>query len=366
MKSFRRISIIYTLIIVLLFTGCTITNQKENSPSQKKEQPNPNLAGIKNFLLTKSTELNTNTNELKKISDQYYELTKSYNFNYQTMWEKDQEKVRNLIIQAKKLFIIANRSYELEEGIVAGVPTLSQFDVNLDAGIAATEGSEDVVTFDLTLPDGRVFKKPGNYFFLVETTLWGTKPEWVAKDVQPDLDKDGKVDFGEVLPDANMLKGSVDGFAAMSNDLLNKSKAWKPTNSEAFTALVVMIPTMEEYFQAWKESRAVSGQQAESVQFVAVSRLSDIVDILTGLEEVYKHVEPMITKKDPKHAEQTKMELSNLKVYVQNIYNQEQKGKTFKPEDADTLGSEAQKRATSIAGQVEQSASKLQIQVEKD
>ena len=53
---------------------------------------------------------------------------------------------------------------------------------------------------------------------------------------------------------------------------------------DAFTALVVMTPTMSEYFEAWKNSRFVAGDKANEKAFVAASRLQDIADILGGLE----------------------------------------------------------------------------------
>ena len=51
--------------------------------------------------------------------------------------------------------------------MVAGVPSLAQYDIILDAGAAGSEGGENVVPFDLALPDGRVLAKPGNLFGVV-------------------------------------------------------------------------------------------------------------------------------------------------------------------------------------------------------
>ena len=42
-----------------------------------------------------------------------------------------------------------------------------------------------------------------------------------------------------------------------ADELQADGQAWKPTASDAFTALVVMVPTMSEYFGQWKESRFV-------------------------------------------------------------------------------------------------------------
>ena len=96
----------------------------------------------------------------------------------------------------------ASPLYEQMEGIVAGTPSLVQYDVILDAGTSALESAEDAVPFDLTLPDGRVLPKPGNLFGVSESTLWGTYPEYSVPNLPADFDGDGKPGFGESLPDA--------------------------------------------------------------------------------------------------------------------------------------------------------------------
>jgi hypothetical protein len=45
------------------------------------------------------------------------------------------------------------------------------------------------------------------------------------------------------------------------------------------------------------------------------------------------------------------------------VYAEEQAGKVFTAEEADTLGAEAQDRATAIAGQVAQVAAALGIEI---
>ena len=74
-----------------------------------------------------------------------------------------------------------------------------------------------------------------------------------------------------------------------------------------------MVPTMSEYFGQWKVSRFVAGDLASSESFNVVSRLSDIRDILTGLEVVYEGVEPAIGRIDEAKAAQTGRELTDLR-----------------------------------------------------
>jgi hypothetical protein len=357
-KSTPRFHLLLTAILslALVLNGCGESSSATPPPTTPQHT---NLPGIKTYLVQKATDLRNHTVALQQTAGQYYELAQTYHFDYTSLWQQKQEQVHQLWSQAKTDYLAANSAYELMEGIVAGVPSLAEYDTNLDAGIAASEGSEDVVTFDLQLPNGKILPKPGNYFFLAEATLWGTKAEWTVPVVKAD-----RAHEGVGLPDANMLKGTVDGFAVMAARLLQQAQTWQPTDRDAFTALVVMIPTMEEYFQAWKASRAIRGEKATSPQFVAVSRLQDVIDILSGLDVVYRNVQPLIAQVDPAQAEQTGADLTGLRSYVDGIYRQEKAGTSFKPEDADTIGAEAQHRATTIAGQIAQAAAKLQIQLE--
>ena len=75
----------------------------------------------------------------------------------------------------------------------------------IDAGGDASD-PENAVPFSIKTPAGRTFKQPGNFFSLIETSLFGTEPKFAAKGVKPDLDGDGKVEFGEALPDADFLR----------------------------------------------------------------------------------------------------------------------------------------------------------------
>ena len=193
--------------------------------------------------------------------------------------------------------------------------------------------------------------------------LWGTKPEYTARGVKADLDGDGRVEFGESLPDAAVFKAAAAAFVLYAGKLDRSSRAWKPTASDAFTAVVVMVPTMSEYFGQWKVSRFVLGDRAKGDSFNVVSRLSDIGDILGGLRVIYAGIQPAIAKVDAQQAAQTKRELDSLWSFVSRLREQERSGRRFTPAQADSLGRTAQSRATAIAGQVTQAAARLKVKI---
>lgn len=355
-----RIFFLISLILVLLVGACA----PAAVPAPQEEASAVDLDAIKSYLLGKIGELKSSSADLHAASGRYYQLAEAAGFDYAALWENNSTEVAGALLEAKAAWMVASPLYEQIEGIVAGVPSLSEYDVILDAG-ASGEDPENAVPFDLTLPDGRVLPKPGNLFGVLETALWGTNSDYVVADVEADLNASGAVDFGEALPDANLLKGAAGLFDSYISELDASAQGWEPTESDAFTALVVMVPTMSEYFESWKNSRFVAGEASTQSDFVAISRLADIQDILSSLQVIYAGVEPLVLELNASQAAQIESDLSGLKEYVANVYQQEQGGVQFSAEEADLLGAEAQNRATAIAGQVSQVAAALDIEIEE-
>lgn len=322
------------------------------------------LGAVKTYLLGKAADLADGAKLLAEYTDAYYELAQAANFDYAALWADQAEAVTGALNTAKAQWVAISPVYEQMEGIVAGVPSLAEYDAIIDASASGEEDPENAAAFSITLPDSTVLDKPGNLFGLLEASLWGTNPAY-GSGVEADLDSDGEIGFGDVLPDANLVKGAADALADYAADLLNSSEAWEPNESDAFTALVVMVPTMSEYFGSWKTSRFVSGDAATNQTFAVISRLSDITDILTGLQVIYDGVGPMIEAKSPEQYTQINQGLLDLKDFVNQILEQEQGGKQFSPEEADIFGSEAQDRAQTITGQIAQAAALLDIPIQQ-
>jgi hypothetical protein len=323
------------------------------------------LGAAKAYLLDKASTMKQHTADLSDTSSRYYDLAKAANFDYAKLWKDRKAVVVALIHQARQSWIAASPLYEQMEGVVAGVPSLRKFDVILDSGASAVDGGSNVVPFDLTLPDGRILKKPGNLFGVTESTLWGTFAEYRVRSVRADFNGNGRIEFGEVLPDANVLKAGTAALDAYSGELLTAARAWSPTVSDNFTALVVMVPTMNEYFESWKHSRFVAGNASTQRDFVVVSRLADIQDIIAGLEVVYAGVAPLVRTVDQAQAEQIGQRLRSMRMFVAGIHARERAGKRFTPEEADTLGAETQAQATAVTGMISQAAVRLRVTIQQ-
>jgi hypothetical protein len=323
------------------------------------------LSGVKTYLLDKSTALQASTAKLKSASDGFYNLAKDAKFDYAALMHNQKAEVAQTLEQAKAAWVAASPLYESMEGIVAGTPSLARYDVILDAGTSAAEGGDDVTPIDVKLPDGRTLAKPGNLFGLTETALWGTSAAYVVPQIQPDFNGNGKIDFGEALPDAQVLKGGVDALHQYANELLSAAKAWQPTEAEAFGALVGNVPTIGDFFEAWKNSRFVAGGGEKSRDFVAISRLSDMQGNVASWQVMYNSLSPLVRQTDPAQDAKINGDLESLHTFISGLYTQEQGGKQFTAEEAELLSSEAQNRATAITGQISQVAAKLNIPIQE-
>jgi hypothetical protein len=364
-----RGALLLTAFVALLLAGCGGSDEAaETTKTAPAEASGPiaaaDLTGVKSYLTDHTEQLVDFTGRFRTLAADYDKLAAGVDYDHARLLSEHRSEVAPLLAEAKDLWTEGNPYYERMEGIVAGTPSLAEYDIIIDAGSSKAEDPESAVPFDLELADGRVLEQPGNLYNLTEGMLWGTRPEFTAK-VKADLDADGKVAFGEALPDAHVFTAATDAFDRYARELATKARAWQPTPSDAFTALVVMVPTMSEYFGQWKESRFVRGDAATGDSFNVVSRLSDIGDIISGLEVVFDGVEPAIAEVDADGAAQTRSELSGLASFITDLRAQESSGHRFAPEQADQLGVEAQERGSAVAGQVTQHAAQLDVDIQQ-
>jgi hypothetical protein len=353
----------------LLMSACGSDDDEESAGSgaattatTTPEETAP-YGAVKDYLAEHTDLLVTQTGKLREGADQYYALAESVDFDYDKLLADHADEVAPIIQQLQTDFRAANPAYEEMEGVVAGVPELADFDVIIDAGGDASD-PENAVPFTVKTKAGKEYKQPGNFFFITETAIFGTEDKFAAKGVEPDLDGDGKVAFGESLPDADFLQAATTDFEKTAKELQTSGEAWTPEPADVFTAVVVMTPTMSEYFEAWKNSRFVAGSKATETGFVGASRLEDIASILGGLVVIYDNIKPQIAESDEAQAEQTGTALAELLAFVEKVRDEEKGGKKFTAEEAETLGTDAQEQAEAIAGQVSQAAGKLNIKLE--
>ena len=104
-------------------------------------------------------------------------------------------------------------------------------------------------------------------------------------------------------------------------------------------------------------------EAATAEAFNVVSRLSDIRDILSGSRSSTA-ASSRSSRGRRAAGGADGQELDDLIAFIADLPARGG-GVRFTPEQADTLGTEAQERATAIAGQVSQAAAKLGVEIEQ-
>ncbi len=322
------------------------------------------LASLKGYMVQNADLMRTGTSDLLAFAQSYYDLASSVGFDYQALWDQHGAEIQPRLAAARLVWSEqAHGHYELNEGLVAGVPSLAYYDVLIDAGPTGADDPTNALDVDVTLPDGRVLERPGNFFHaLTEPTLWGTAPEFTA--LRIDMNGDGQITLGEALPDADVLLGGMQSLDTATGELVTAIAAWQPTLDDTFTALVVMIPTMQGYFNDWKLSPSVLGAASQQSGFVANSRLVDVLGILGGLDIAYGIVQPLIAGTSPEMARQIRTSLDEMITFVESIHDQETAGTAFTPDQADFLGVQLQTQADDVAGQIAQAATLVGVTIQ--
>ncbi len=364
-KVFKRIIPVMMIFCLGMLVACRGTAVSPTpTPAPETAVTAADLDAIKQYTLDNAQQMKQGTVALLTAAQTYHDLMATHNFDYAVAWAAQPAELTQAVADAKAGWLQASQYYELDEGVIAGVPSLAFYDVWIDAGPSAAEDPAEAYEWTLELPNGETLESPGNFFHsILEPTIWGTKPEFTGLAV--DLDGDGALAIGEALPNAHVLLGAAQGLDGATDEMITAVNNWQPTLSDAFTALVVMIPTMNEYFEQWKLSAYIAGSESDETAFIGFSRLFDINGILNGLNVTYDNVAPLVAESDPALHGQIVDGFADLRGYVGDLYSQEQAGTRFTGEQADLFGSEAQAKATALSGQVAQAAALLNVVVEE-
>lgn len=177
-RSFRRTAASVMAGATLAVAGCGGDDEQSEPTRSAAAAAAPaaaDLGAIKDYLLEHTALLKGRATTLRKDAEAYHRLAAAADFDYARLLEGERAEVAALVSHAQRGFAEANPAYEQMEGVVAGVPELADFDVIIDAGGDASD-PETAVPFDIETPAGRTFEQPGNFNFLIETSLFGTEP----------------------------------------------------------------------------------------------------------------------------------------------------------------------------------------------
>src|ERR1044071_2955516 len=171
-----RTQLLVAFVAVAALAGCG--GDDSESTTQKAPAVATDLTPVKDYLLDHTSRLQGDTAKLATQADAHYTPAEPENFDYGRLLSTHRAEVADQVKAMQDTYIDANPAYEEMEGVVAGVPTLADFDVIIDAGSDKSD-PQNAVPFTVKTPAGRTFEQPGNFFQLIETSLWG--PDQIGK-----------------------------------------------------------------------------------------------------------------------------------------------------------------------------------------
>ena len=316
--------------------------------------------GVKAYLLTVARDVKAAADDLKRHADAYAVLIAEHNGNYAAAAKAEPKKMAELVLALREDYKrVDSFGYEYIEGIVAGVPSLADYDVELDAGLPAKGAGpdDDIAPVKITAGKLTLDREGSLNNFLIEPTVFGTNPRFAGASVtlkELDPQKPVRVPNAELI--VALADYAVDGYARM----LASAEAWQPTDKDCFEALAAMTPTLADYFEDWKESK-VSGS-ASGGRFVAVSRVSDMRGIMASTRLIWQGLAEQVEPADAALAGTVSRGYDQILAFIDTVEAREHKGK-LTAEQIDALGSQAKEKADKLTAQVTEAAALMKIEV---
>ena len=309
-------------------------------------------ASAKSYLLQKLEKMTTASEDFVKNSEGYSALVAEHGGSVEAAYKADPKQMEKLVAKLQDDYkAMDSFGYETVEGIVAGVPSLADYDIYLDAGVPASEGPEGVAPVVLVLVNGEKIDKQGSLFtYIIEPMLWSGDKRWVVS-----------VDSGKKsLPRPEVLSAAAKDVNKKLGELLADAKSWNASISDCFGAMVVMTPTLSDYFEDWKESRY---SKEKSGRFQAVSRVSDMRGIMGSCQVMYEAVEKKVAEKDKSLAKSVDSGFKGIMAFLDKIDAREKEGE-IKGAEIDELATQAKEKTDKLVPQIQQSAAVIGVKVE--
>jgi hypothetical protein len=307
---------------------------------------------VKSYLLKGLEKINAASQDFVVNSETYSALVAANGGSVEAAYKADPTKIDKLVAKMQENYkAMDSFGYETIEGIVAGVPSLADYDIYLDAGVPASEGPEDVASVVLDLGNGKKIDKQGALFtYITEPMLWGGDERWVTP-----------VDGGKkLLPRPEILVAAANDANEKLSKLLADAKAWNASVTDCFGAMIVMTPTLSDYFEDWKESRY---SKEKSGRFQAVSRVSDMRGIMGSCQVMFEAVEGQVAEKDKSLAKSVDLGFKGIMNFLDTIEKREKQGE-IKGAEIDELATQAKEKTDKLVPQIEQSAAVVGVKVE--
>jgi soluble cytochrome b562 len=162
------------------------------------------------------------------------------------------------------------------------------------------------------------------------------------------------------LPRPEVLTAAAVDVNKKLGELLADARSWNASVGDCFGAMVVMTPTLSDYFEDWKESRY---SKEKSGRFQAVSRVSDMRGIMGSCQVMYEAVEKKVAEKDKSLAKSVDSGFKGIMSFIDKIEAREKQGE-IKGAEIDELATQAKEKTDKLVPQIQQSAAVIGVKVE--
>jgi hypothetical protein len=309
---------------------------------------------VKGYLLDALTKMHAAADEFVQNAAAYQQLSDAQGGDPARAYAAAPNEIQKLVERLRENYkAMDSFGYETIEGIVAGVGSLSDFDVYLDSGVPQDQagGGTPVAPVVLVLPNDKKIDHQGCLFtYIIEPMLWGTNASLV---LPADVNGDGRIAPNESLPRPDVLTAAANDVQAKIVQLQQAAIAWQPTTADYFSAIITMTPTLSGYFDDWKESRYATER---SGKFTAVSRVSDMHGIMSSVAILYGAVNGAVAAKDPALANSIARGFSGILQFIDRVAARERKSGAITGPVIDELAEQAKQKADKLVPQVEQAA----------
>ena len=325
---------------------------------------NGGVGEVKSYLVGKLNRMDAAGHQFVTHAESYARLVDASGGDYDRAAREHGPELLGLVRAMQEDYrVYHNNGYETVEGIVAGVRRMVDFDTYLDAGVPKSEASTDSPASPLVLRarDGRILSdRNGNLFhYVIEPTLWGTKENFVHR-LSPEAA--AAVRPVSVLPRADVLLAAAAECAKKLDELLAAANGWQPTLDECVGALVWMTPTLNGYFDDWRDSRY--NPTAALGKYVAQSRVLDMRGIMSSLQITCTAILPELAKRDPALAARLKTEYADILGFIARVDAREQRaaGKLTAGE-IEELATQAKRLTDQLTPHLKQMAAVLNLRL---
>ena len=304
-------------------------------------------AEVKTYLVTKLQRMDAAAHDYVVNADAYQKIVDAAGGDYNRVASEHGTEALALVSKMQGDFrVYHNDGYETIEGITAGTKEMVDFDTYLDAGVPKGEATTDSPSAPLVLKgrDGKILSdRNGNLFhYIIEPTLWGTKEIYVRR-LSPDAA--AKVKPVTVLPRGDILTASADECARKMDELLGIATKWQPTLDECVGALVWMTPTLNGYFDDWRDSR-----------YNPTASL--------GLQLICNAILPEVEQKDPALAARLKSEYNDIIGFIARVDARERaSGSKMNAAQIEELAFQAKRLTDQLTPHLKQMAAELSLRL---